>query len=186
MFYLAMTTILIGLLAAANLLFTFGVVRRLREHTEQLARRGDTFGPDSAIALPVGTSVGPIHAESIDGHSVELSSLGTRPLVAFFSPTCRPCKERLPAFVAYAAARPGGRDSILAVVAGSPEESAVLVDQLRPVATVVVEADQGPVQQAFAVTGFPAFVLVKDGRVEVSTFELISITDADDAGLPAN
>lgn len=185
--YSAVATALVGVLAAVNLLFTFGVIRRLREHTAELAklRSGGAGRDDSAVALPAGSRIGDFLAESVDGHPVTLDSLGSRPLVGFFSPSCSPCKERLPGFVAHAASRPGGRDGILAVIAGSPDEAAALLEQLRPVATVVVEPDRGPVQQAFAVDGFPAFVLAEGGRVQVSDFELASITDADAAALPS-
>ncbi|MET8039895.1 hypothetical protein ABZU25_03390 [Micromonospora sp. NPDC005215] len=184
--YSAIATTLVGVLAAVNLLFTFGVISRLREHTAELAKiRSGGARDDSNVALPAGSRIGDFTAESVDGRPVALDLLGSQPLVGFFSPSCTPCKERLPGFLAHAASRPGGRDSILAVVAGSPEEAADLVDQLQPVATVVVESDRGPVQQAFAVDGFPAFVLVAGDRVQVSNFDLASIIHADSAALPA-
>ncbi|QLQ38042.1 TlpA disulfide reductase family protein [Micromonospora robiginosa] len=179
--YSAVAIALVGALAAVNLLFTFGVIRRLREHTAELARmRGGGAGrDDSPVALPAGSRVGDFIAESVDGRPIALDSMGTQPLIGFFSPSCTPCKERLPGFVAHAASRPGGREGILAVIAGSPDEAAALLEQLLPVATVVVEPDRGPVQQAFGVDGFPAFVLVDGDRVKVSDFEFTSITDAD-------
>ncbi|MFC7548091.1 TlpA family protein disulfide reductase [Plantactinospora sp. GCM10030261] len=183
--YSDVVSALIGLLAAVNLLFTFGVVRRLREHTEELATLRGRNTRDDNIALPAGTRVDGFTAETVDGHPITLESLGSRPLLGFFSPSCTPCKERLPRFVAYAASRPGGRNGVLAVVSGTPEEASPLVGQLQPVATVVVEADQGPVQRAFAVEGFPAFVLVQDGRVQVSDYELSSITEVDSTAVPA-
>lgn len=185
--YSAIATALVGVLATVNLLFTFGVIRRLREHTAELAKlRGGGAGrDDSPVALSAGSRVGDFTAESVDGRPVALDSLGSRPLVGFFSPSCTPCKERLPGFVAHAASRPGGREGILAVISGTPDEAVALLEQLQPVATVVVEPDRGPVQQAFAVDGFPAFVLVEGGRVKVSDFEFASITDADAAALPS-
>lgn len=181
MAYLAAALVLVGLLAAVNLLFTVGVIRRLREHTQELAdlRNGRIAGGD--VALAVGSPVGEFAATSVDGRSVTLAALGDRPMVGFFSTSCSACHERLPAFLAFAAARPGGRDRILAVVTGPAEETTDLVRQLEPVATVVVEPDRGPIQQAFEVSGFPAFVLVRDGVAEASSFDLTSVADRDSA-----
>ncbi|WP_433380522.1 hypothetical protein [Streptosporangium sp. CA-115845] len=52
-------------------------------------------------------------------------------------------------------------------------------------ATVVVESDRGPVQQAFGVSGFPAFVLVEEGVVAASGYELAPVVDRDAVALPA-
>jgi hypothetical protein len=70
---------------------------------------------------------------------------------------------------------------LLAVVCGPVEEAADLVRQLDPVATVVVEPDRGPIQQAFEVSGFPAFVLVRDGVAEASSYDLAAVADRDAA-----
>ncbi|MEE6262238.1 TlpA family protein disulfide reductase [Plantactinospora sonchi] len=186
MTYLTAAVVLVGLLAAANLLFTFGVVRRLREQTAEMARlRGRGPAPEDGtdIALPVGAAVAPFAATDVDGRAVDLTTLGARPFVAFLSPNCGPCKERLPGFLEFAAARPGGRGEILAVAVGQPDETADLVAQLAEVATVVREPDQGPVQKAFGVTGYPAFILVENGAVAAANFDLTAVADRDAAVL---
>ncbi len=178
--YLTAAVALIGLLAAVNLLLTIGVVRRLREQTTELAElRSRAPMGGTEISLPVGATVGSFEAATVDGHTVTLASLGERALVGFFSASCKPCKERLPGFVQHAAGRPDGRGTVLAVVAGTPEASVDYVEQLRAVATVVVEPDQGPVQKAFGVTGFPAFLLVRDGEVDVTDYDLAPIVERD-------
>ncbi len=181
MTYLAAALVLVGLLAAVNLLFTVGVIRRLREQTRELAdlRGGRIAGGD--VAITVGSPVAAFSAVGVDGRPVTLAGLGDRPLVGFFSMSCSACHERLPAFLAFAAARRGGRDRLLAVVAGPAGESADLVRQLEPVATVVTEPEEGPIQQAFEVTGFPAFVLVRDGVVEASSYDLTAGAERDSA-----
>jgi len=188
MAYLTAAMVLIGLLTIVNLLLTVGVVRRLREHTTDLADLRDNrpVADDSDIALPAGSMVGSFDASGVDGRPVTLSAFGDRLLTGFFSPNCGPCKERLPSFIEYAAARPGGRDAVLAVAVGTPEETAELVERLQPVATVVREPDQGPVQKAFAVAGFPAFVLMEDGRVVTSHYDFDSVVAMDSVPLPAS
>ena len=187
MAYLAAATVLVGLLAAVNLLLTVGVVRRLREHTAELAdlRSQGSPGVGAGVAHPAGARVGDFTATSVDHRPVASDTLGDRPLVGFFSPNCGPCKERLPGFIAYASSRTGGPGAVLAVVAGTAEESEATVEQLRQVATVVVEPDQGPVQKAFGVVGFPAFVLVDDGWVAASDFDLSPLAERDAAALAA-
>ena len=166
MAYLVAAVVLVGAIATVNLLLTVGVVRRLREHTAELAaRRDDPAGP---AGLPVGAPVGEFAATGVSGRPVTRAMLDRPALVGFFSPGCAPCKEKLPDFVAQAARRPGGPDAVLAVVVGDPAEAAESVAALRPVATVVVEPEDGPLQWAFAIGGFPTFVLVEDGVVAAS------------------
>lgn len=186
MAYLVAALVLVGLLAALNLVFTTGVVRRLREHTTELAalRERGTFTGRS-IAHPPGMRIGEFAATGVDGSPVSADGLGERALAGFFSPHCEPCKERLPEFVSYAAARPATDGAVLAVVVGDEHESAAVVDELRKVATVVLEAEEGPIQQAFGVTGFPAFVALADGRVAASDYNLAPVIEHDSAAAPA-
>ncbi|MFI6600570.1 TlpA family protein disulfide reductase [Nonomuraea sp. NPDC050536] len=183
MSYLAAAIALIGLLAALNLLFTVGVVRRLRDQSAELAALRESGQakprPVDDVALPVGAPAGAFAATTIDGEPVTLGTFGERPLVGFFSPRCTPCKEQLPTFVKYAAARPGGRDTVLAVIVGTEEEAQETAELLRPVATVVVEPDAGPLQRALGVTGFPAFLLIEGETVAASDYVFLPVADRD-------
>jgi hypothetical protein len=178
--YVVAAVVLFGLIATVNLLLTIGVVRRLREQTTELAELRDRAPMGGAeTSLPVGATVAPFEAATVDGRTVTLASFGERPLVGFFSPSCQPCKERLPGFVKHAGRRLGGPDTVLAVVAGTTQGSADYVEQLGAVATVVVEPDMGPVQKAFGITGFPSFLLIRDGEVDVSDFDFAPIVERD-------
>lgn len=171
---------LIGLLAAVNLLLTFGVIRRLRQQTTELAslgRRDDGAWGD--VAVSPGTAIAEFAATDDAGRPVGAEILTGPRLVGFFSPDCQPCKDRLPEFLQVASQRPGGRDEVLAVVVATPARAADLLGQLRPVARVVVEREEGTVQKAFGVNGFPAFVLIADGNVVASDFNLASVLDRD-------
>ncbi|GAB3141508.1 hypothetical protein GCM10027290_14370 [Micromonospora sonneratiae] len=159
MSYVLVAMVIVGLIGLFNLLLTFGVIRRLREHTEQLSelRHG------SDIILRAGATVGEFVADTTDGTQVSLDLLTGRTVVSFFSPHCAPCKERMPEFIRYAGTVPGGRAQVLAVVVGTPEDAAESVAALTPVARVVVEPDGGAVSRAFAINGFPALCLVDEG-----------------------
>jgi thiol-disulfide isomerase/thioredoxin len=161
---LVAVTVFIGALCVVNLLFTLGVIRRLREHTEQLAQRGDgVAGPVMAAADDL---VGEFTAATVDGDSVSREELSGMTLVAFFSPTCEPCKVRLPEFTALAGSYPGGRHQVLAVVAGGDDgQAAPFVTDLSRVGRVVRDKGDGAISKAFAVRGFPAFALVGPGGV---------------------
>ncbi|GAB2947317.1 TlpA family protein [Micromonospora polyrhachis] len=158
MSYVWVGMVVVGLIGLLNLLLTFGVIRRLREHTEQLSelRHG------SDIILPAGATVGEFTADTIDGIRVSRDGLAGRTVVSFFSPHCAPCRERMPEFIEYAGTAPGGRSQVLAVVVGTPADAVEAVTALTPVAQVVVEPDGGAVSRAFAINGFPALCLVDE------------------------
>lgn len=178
MTYVIMAIVLVGLLTAANMLLVFGVIRRLRQHTTEIAKLGkqDASAWGDVAASP-GTEVTQFAATDDAGSPVGAEVLTGRRLVGFFSPDCEPCKERLPDFLHAASQRPGGRDEVLAVIVASQSEAASLLGQLSPVARVVVEQVEGAVQRAFGVKGFPAFVLIDDGQVVASDFHLASVLD---------
>lgn len=162
--------VLVGVLCLLNLIFTFGVIRRLREHTEHLSKL--RHQPRLAeLILPAGSRVADFTATTTEGEEISADHLTQRTLVGFFSPQCGPCKERMPQFIEYARTVVGAREQVLAVILeeeGSAENAAALL----PVARVVIEKDGGPVATAFEVDGFPALCLVEDRVIEISGSEL--------------
>ncbi|MGW0480805.1 TlpA family protein disulfide reductase [Nonomuraea sp. NPDC003214] len=137
-----------------NLLLTFGVIRRLREHTEALAKPARP-----AVSRP-GRPVGEFSSAGLSA-----ASLGERALVGFFAVGCRPCEESLPKFAALAAGAPTPVVAVVATMA-ELEDSSAYVSALESVATVVIERPDGPIATAFGVSGFPTFALVSRGVVE--------------------
>ncbi|WP_433041631.1 hypothetical protein [Dactylosporangium sp. CS-033363] len=137
---LAAAVAVVGVLCVIDLLLTVGVIRRLREHTEQLAQA--LAGRPPAIAAP--------------GTTVDFD--GSASVVGFFSPGCGPCAELLPKFVERVAG-----ESVLAVVVGDGAEVDSMVELLAPVARVVREDHGGTVAAAFGVSSFPS-VFAMDGR----------------------
>lgn len=170
---LVAAVILIGLITLLNLVLCIGLVRRLREQGQQdhSSHRHGTPDP-GPIQLPVGQPVPAFEARTVDGAPIGSADLAGRTMVGFFSPGCGACEEQLPLFVA--AARKSGRPP-LAVVAGANGTSAPYVEKLRGSAQVVQELDRGPIQQAFGVRGFPAFVLVEDGVLGLNDYEFSSL-----------
>jgi thiol-disulfide isomerase/thioredoxin len=172
MAYLTAAVVLVVLLCLLDLLLTLGVIRRLREHANQLAQLppGLSAGFPEELGVPVGETVAGFAATTTSGELVSRELLASRTFVGFFAPGCGPCEEQLPGFVEYARAMPGGREQTLAVVIageGNAKDTEYL-EQLAPVVRVVAEAPGGPVQSAFAVHGYPALYLVDDGGVVVA------------------
>jgi thiol-disulfide isomerase/thioredoxin len=165
MAYLIASVVQVGMLCGVNLLLTFGVVRRLREHADLLA--GTPRVVDVGPPVPVGSVVGEFTVTTADGEVVTRDSLDGGTVVGFFSPGCGPCEELLPRFVEYAASEAGGGRRVVAVVAASDAEAGEIAMQLAPVARVVLEgAFGGPVSAAFGVRGYPALCVVdSDGTV---------------------
>src|SRR4051794_28290086 len=127
---LAAALVVVGAVAVTNLLLTFGVIRRLREHTGLLADRPG--GPPRKGVIAKGEAPGDFVAMTTAAEPVSTGSISGGQLVGFFMPGCAPCKELAPRFVATARAEAGGRDRVLAVVAGDPDGAADLARLLEP------------------------------------------------------
>jgi hypothetical protein len=156
--------VVVGGLCLLDLLLTFGVIRRLREHTNMLAAGR---GADPPVGLAAGMSPGAFTASTISGEVVT-GTTGLR-VVAFFSPWCKSCPERVPPFLEYLSSHRIGRDSVLTVVASDDGTSPPFQDQLAKVAQACVEPHEGMAAKAFEVVGFPAFFLLDaDGVVAAS------------------
>ncbi|MBO2445910.1 hypothetical protein J4573_02300 [Actinomadura barringtoniae] len=169
--------VIVGLLGLVNLLFSFGVIRRMREHTEtldDLARQG---GPVE-VMLGAGEVVADFDARTVDGAQVSRDGFADTTLVGVFSPGCSACEAQLDEFVEHAMAHPGGRRQVLALVVDEEADSGGYVSRLEPVSLVVRERRYGPVYEALAVRGFPAFALVEGGVVLSSGFDLSALSSA--------
>lgn len=167
MAYLIAFVVLVGIVCCVNLLLMFGVVRRLREHADVLARAPRVVDNDPPV--PIGSVVGEFTVTAAGGEIVMRDSLDSGTIVGFFSPGCAPCEELLPRFVEYAASEGVGR-RVVAVLAASDAEAGEMLAQLAPVARVVVEgAFGGPVSTAFGVRGYPALCVVDGDRTVIAS-----------------
>jgi hypothetical protein len=161
--FLTAAVVVVGVIAAVDLLLTFGVIRRLREHTELIGSGGGRTSAPTMVEP--GRSIAPFDTTTTDGAAVSRDGLSGTTLIGVFQVGCAPCTEQLPKFVESAGAFPGGREQVLAVVAAQDRNAAAAyVDELARVATVVHETPGGPLLTALGVSGFPAFA-VADGEV---------------------
>ncbi|MFG2287657.1 TlpA disulfide reductase family protein [Streptomyces sp. NPDC048595] len=172
MSFLIAAVLLVGTLCTLDLVLTLGVIKRLREHSEQLSGASGPGGRFDTLDMAVGEEVGEFDTSTVDGERLTRGMLAADTLVAFFAPGCRPCREKLPAFVDHARSLPGGRAQTVAVVVGEPADAAAFVAELSPVARVVVEAGPDePLSAAFRARSFPTLLRVSPdghGRVHVT------------------
>jgi hypothetical protein len=179
MLVLTTAVILLGALCALDLLLTFGVIRRLREHTatlEDLLRRGGgaPVGPAIAGDLPAaGKEVGPFAATTVDGAEISRDLVPADHVAVFLTSDCPSCKDQVPALRSWAAAQ--DRERTVVVVDGRLADPAELVEALAPVATVVVESTGIPVTEAYGVHAFPSFAVVAGGRVAYSSLDFFRL-----------
>ncbi|WP_026402053.1 hypothetical protein [Actinomadura rifamycini] len=111
--FLITQVVVLALVCGVNLVFTLGVVRRLREHTWLLNDERRRPRPN------MGDVPAPFSATTTDGRTVS--------------------RESLPEFVRYAAAFPGGREHVLAVVNGPAEDVEESRERLAATAQVITD-----------------------------------------------
>lgn len=180
MAYLTALVFLLGLLCVLNLVLTFGIVRRLRREGG-----GSGVGAEASTGagarkytgeshITEGAIVAPFIATDVHATPVSLRDLRPGHLVAFVSPACPTCADSLPSLVAVARER--GAEQVLAVVVtsgrGPDTDPAPYVSALTGAARVVVTRSGDELPRAFAVTGFPAYVVMGEGG-RVATADIV-------------
>lgn len=168
--YLVAALVLVGALLIIDLILTLGVIRRLREHSGLISQALQGSEQVKDFMLPKGSRLPELTATTVAGTAAPRSG---PLLIGFFSPTCRACVQRLPGFVEYAKAFDG---RVLGVAVGATEAVGDIVADLRPVADVVIEPDDGALAKALQVKGLPAMATVDaDSVVVASGFELAAL-----------
>ncbi|KAB8195898.1 hypothetical protein FH608_010440 [Nonomuraea phyllanthi] len=152
MTFLIAAVVLVGALCLFDLVLTFAVLRRLREHTAELARLAS-----EPRTLPYDPS--PLVGRTLPGSATR--ALPQPRLVAFFDADCGSCHEHAPKFAA--AARPG---TSLAFVTGAGRQVQNLVDVVGGVSAVVVAEEAASVAADLGIRAFPMFLQVDgEGRI---------------------
>lgn len=164
--YLIAALVLVGTVCVLNMLLTFGVIRRLREHTKLLDALYEFVGNPGAGARgpSAGDVIGDFATTTVEGLPVTPQLLAASTVVAFLSPDCRGCREQLPELAGWA--REQDRRRVLVVVDGRTAAPTDMVKALSPVAQVVIDSGTAPMATAFGIQSYPFFcVLGEDARL---------------------
>ena len=157
---LAAVTAVLAVATAFHLLITYGLVRRLRAHTDLLA----VLTAGASRLLPAGTPIPAFTAETTGGDTITQASLWHPAAVALLAVDCPHCRTNLPDFIAYAHGGGYAPAQILAVVTSGehtdPAARDTMVGALTPHAAVVCEPSQGgTITTALSIQAFPTFYL---------------------------
>jgi thiol-disulfide isomerase/thioredoxin len=175
--FLAAVVVLVGLLCVVDLLLTLAVLRRLREHTDQLGRLSGaaehaSMGVDRDKL--VGRELPEFSATTVDGAVVSWESVtGGVDLVGFFSPGCAPCLTQAPLFAGETGRLAAGRT--LALVAGSGPDAEDLIQILKGATDVVLAPDSMTLVKGLGIGAFPTFLRLDAGGVIVDA--AVSVRD---------
>jgi hypothetical protein len=165
---LVVAVVIVGALCLTDLLLSFGIIRRLREHTALLSEQAHADLPVTGLAA--GEIPAPFTVVTTD-EQLQAGPAGLR-LVAFFSSSCSICPKRVPAFADYVRTNSLGHDGVLAVVLGAADKPVPYLDELRAVARTRLEPEDGELAKVFKVSGYPAFCLLDaDGAVLASGYD---------------
>jgi len=162
---------LVGVIGLANLLFLYGVTRRLQALDKRVTSLDPPTGPQP------GHRVGEFETTALDGRSFGTASLaGTDTLVALLTVGCGACDKVVGELGSVV------DDASLAVLiqAGPEEDSDELVSAVRRSAgpeTRIAVVPYGPVAAAFDVTAFPTVVSVSDGVVRTAGYSLSEVRE---------
>lgn len=182
--YVVSGLVLVAALCLLDMLMTFAVLRRLREHSVRL----DAL-PDFNLADGPGYSakfkdrpLPDFRARTIDGTEVSPGSIMGKPgLIGVLRAGCAPCHEELPEFAALAAE---GDATAISVVTGPAEDAAEMIEHLAGASVVVAGPAADTLAEALGVTVFPTFLDLDAAGVVVQAESHLSRMNVQDrAGL---
>jgi hypothetical protein len=158
--------ILVGVLCLLDMLMTFAVLRRLREHSARLAELPDfTMGGPAYAAKFLDRPLPEFSAQAVDGREVSSRSLAGRSgLIAVLRAGCGPCQEQLPTLAQLA-----GEEGIIVigVVTGSVADARGMVGQLTDTSLVVMGPDADALAKTLDADVFPTYLEVDEAGVVV-------------------
>ncbi len=169
--------VVVGIVAGADLLLSFAVVRRLAALESKIGS-----GAAAQTSPAVGHKIGDFEVELLTGGIFTLADLMDGPtMVVFLTTTCEPCQQAIaelrdmptplsfPLYVLINGAERGNDDlanAVLNVAADMPQ------------GTKVAEISAtDPVMQAFGIDGWPSVLGIEDGIVRVSDFRVSRVLE---------
>ena len=164
--------VVVGVVAGADLLLSFAVIRRLAALQERIKEGGG-----SGISPAVGHKVGDFQVELLTGGAFTLADLmGASPMVVFLTTTCEPCQAAIAELHAMPTPLP---IPLYVLISGSDADSDVLrvAAQMPEGARIAEISGSDGVMRAFGVDGFPTMLGIEDGIVRASDYRVSSLLE---------
>ncbi|MEV6236961.1 MauE/DoxX family redox-associated membrane protein [Lentzea sp. NPDC051838] len=161
---LTIAVVLLAVVVAVHVLFTYGLVARVRELQERSVPVRETNLPQPGKVIPSFSVL------DTAGSLFTSNDLEGPVQVGFFSVGCGPCRSLTDALLADP---PAAR--FVSVVDGDvtdPEATARLVEKVSALGRVVVVGTDDPVLSAFDVMAFPTLIYTHGGVVTASGIKL--------------
>jgi hypothetical protein len=173
--------VLTATVALASLALGLQLARRYRELHRAMTESRAWASAEPPLPAE-GAPVREFRATTTEGVLVTAADLhGEDTLVAVLMAGCAPCAEALPGLRRLFARTPADAPRPLVILAGAGDDKASYLDQLGPVARVIVEDLGGPTAEALDVHSYPTFLIVGAGMVRRATSRL----DGVDTAVPA-
>ncbi len=157
---LVISSVLLWLIVLANVFLTLALIRRFNR-----------TGQSVEVGLKAGTAAPDFTAQTLQGVTKTLADYQERAIVLIFvSPTCQPCRERLPMLQKTAVeARADGVEFLL-VSGGALEETRAWGQEADiQLPLLVATQNQNPFFKDYQITSTPTFCLLGvDGKVHGS------------------
>jgi hypothetical protein len=154
---LTIAVIALALLVLVDLLLTFAILRRLREHEERLSQLSErpVGGPEIGQPLPRFETV------TVDGGLLDSTALlGGESVVAVFSTSCHGCEQQAPRFVEVASQMAlTGRRIITLLIDDGQQEDHPLRQVLSRAGLLVIESHDGSLKAAIGPQLLPSYYL---------------------------
>ncbi|GAA0926427.1 hypothetical protein [Nonomuraea longicatena] len=176
---LTTAVILLAAVVAVHLLFTLGLVARIRELQQNGGARPHTH--NSQLPKP-GTVVRPFSVTDTDGATITEAVLDGPVQVGFFQVGCGPCRMLSDALVA---APPAAR--FVSIVQGdpqAPDATARLIAKVGALGRVAVIDVDDPVLTSFEAVAYPTLVYTHSGVITASGTRLADFAETTGAAAP--
>jgi hypothetical protein len=166
--------VLVGVVAGADLLLSFAVVRRLAvlESRVPVAAGGGPFVP------PVGHQVGDFRVQLLTGGELSRADLAGRAvMVIFVSPSCKPCQQA----IADLGTLPVPLPSPLYVLIGGfdqASDASGMLDDLPPGVHAGAVLPDDSCNEAFGIDSYPTALAIEDGVVRANELRVSGLLDS--------
>lgn len=159
--------VVVALIGIINLLFTYGVVRRVKEHEARIAELGST-GAMPPAGPPLESTLPDFSATTTDGRHIDTDMLGSgEAFIGFFDTDCAPCQEQVPRFARLSAARDAGRFCVF--IAGDGTRATEMASLFDDHVLVVIEEGPSSTAATLGVNAFPTLLMLSEGVIKANT-----------------